>query len=180
MKPFQRLYQRAVEDTGELEERERYRPGGYHPIHFNDDLGPNERFNVIHKLGWSINSTVWLCFDKKSRYYRSVKVMTAEESKEDCPELRIMKALGDISSGELEDNYIIIPREHFWIQGPNGRHLCLVSDLLGPSLFWNSPLGTGIHTPEILTDLSFQVSKGLQYLHKKGICHGGRHPIPSN
>ncbi|KAI1482332.1 kinase-like domain-containing protein [Daldinia eschscholtzii] len=176
MKPFQRLYQRAVEDTGELEDREKYRPGGYHPIHFNDDLGPNERFNVIHKLGWSVNSTMWLCFDKKSKYYRSLKVMTAEESEEDCPELRIMKALSEVSSQELDDNYIIIPHEHFWLQGPNGRHLCLVSDFLGPSLYWGSPLGTGIHTPEILTGLSFQVSKGLQYLHKKGICHGDLRP----
>ncbi|KAI1658351.1 kinase-like domain-containing protein [Daldinia decipiens] len=176
MKPFQRLYQPAVEDTGEVEDRERYRPGGYHPIHFNDNLGHNERFNVIHKLGWGVSSTVWLCFDKESGYYRSVKVMTADESAEDCPELRIMKALGGISHQELQDNHIIIPHEYFWIQGPNGRHLCLVSDLLGPSLFRNSPLGTGLHTPEILTNLTYQVSKGLQYLHKKGICHGDLRP----
>ncbi|KAI0111722.1 kinase-like domain-containing protein [Daldinia grandis] len=176
MGPFQRLYQPAVEDTGEVEDRERYRPGGYHPIHFNDNLGPNERFNVIHKLGWGVSSTVWLCFDKEFGYYRSVKVMAADESIEECPELQIMKALSDISRRELEDNHIIIPHEYFWLQGPNGRHLCLISNLLGPSLFRNSPLGTGFHTPEILTNLTYQVSKGLQYLHKKGICHGDLRP----
>ncbi|KAI8965560.1 kinase-like domain-containing protein [Daldinia sp. FL1419] len=176
MEPSKRLYQRAVEDTGEVEDRERYRPGGYHPIHFNDSLGPHERFVVIHKLGWGANCTVWLCFDKESCYYRSVKVMTAETSVEGCPELHIMEVLSDVSRRELEENHVIIPREYFWLEGPNGRHLCLVSDLLGPSLFRNSPLGTGIHTPELLTDLSFQIAKGLQYLHGKGVCHGDLRP----
>ncbi|KAI0852800.1 kinase-like domain-containing protein [Daldinia vernicosa] len=176
MASSQRLYLPAVEDTGEVEDREKYRPGGYHPIHFNDYLDSDQRFNVIHKLGWGTSSTVWLCLDKKSRYYKSVKVMTAEESIESCPELRIMEILSDVSRQELEDNYITIPHEYFWLQGPNGRHLCLVSDILGPSLFRNSPLGVGIYTPKVLTDLAFQVSKGLQYLHKKGICHGDLRP----
>ncbi|KAI1379630.1 kinase-like domain-containing protein [Hypoxylon crocopeplum] len=176
MTPFPRLYRSAVEDTGEVEDREKYRPGGYHPIHFNDYIDSNQRFNVIHKLGWGVSSTVWLCLDRKYRLYRSVKIMTAEQSAEDCPELQIMKALGDIDQKELQENYIIIPDEYFWIEGPNGRHLCFVSELLGPNLFRNSPLGMGIHTPETLTDLTFQVSKGLQYLHQKGICHGDLRP----
>ncbi|KAI1417029.1 hypothetical protein F5Y13DRAFT_103408 [Hypoxylon sp. FL1857] len=103
--------------------------------------------------------------------------MTAEESTEECPELQIMKALANVSYEELRDNCIAIPREHFWIEGPNGRHLCFVSDLLGPSLSQNSPDGMGIHTPDSLTDLAFQVSKGIQYLHEKGICHGGKRLI---
>ncbi|XDG09199.1 hypothetical protein ABKA04_008814 [Annulohypoxylon sp. FPYF3050] len=102
----------------------------------------------------------------------SVKVMTATESVEECPEFRIMKVLADVSNNELRENHINVPREHFWIDGPNGRHLCFVSDLLGPSLFMNYPDGMGLHNQEELTDLTFQVSKGLQYLHRKGICHG--------
>ncbi|KAI2620634.1 hypothetical protein GGS26DRAFT_303196 [Hypomontagnella submonticulosa] len=169
-----RLYRSSVEDTDEVEDREKYRPGGYHPVHYDDYIGPNKRFNVIHKLGWSANSTAWLCLDKESRNYKSVKILTAKESVEDCPELQILKALNDVCYKELRENCIAIPSEHFWIEGPNGRHLCFVSDLLGPSLFMNSPDGTGLHTPEFLTDLGFQVSKGLQYLHKRGICHGGK------
>ncbi|KAI0841185.1 kinase-like domain-containing protein [Hypoxylon sp. FL0890] len=176
MKSDQRLYYAAGDDTEHVEDREKYRPGGYHPIHFDDYLDSNKRFQVVHKLGWGASSTVWLCYDEKCRYYRSVKVMTSEESVEECQELQITKALADVSYKELKDNYIAIPREHFWIEGPNGRHLCFVSDLLGPSLFQNSPDGMGIHTPDSLTDLTFQVSKGLQYLHNKGICHGDLRP----
>ncbi|KAI1460383.1 kinase-like domain-containing protein [Annulohypoxylon moriforme] len=87
-----------------------------------------------------------------------------------------MKYVADISHDELRDNYINIPRDHFWIEGPNGRHLCLISELLGPSLYMNYPDGMDIHTPESLTDLTSQVSKGLQFLHQKGICHGDLRP----
>ncbi|KAI2621188.1 kinase-like domain-containing protein [Hypoxylon sp. NC1633] len=168
------LYIAAGDDTDYAEDREKYRPGGYHPIHFGDYLDPKKRFNVIHKLGWGVSSTVWLCLDEESRYYKSVKVMTAEQSAEDSPELQTLKRLADAGRKELNDNYVSIPHEHFWINGPNGRHLCFVSDLLGPSC--NSLLGIGIHTQDILTDMAFQVSKGLQYLHKKGICHGDLSP----
>ncbi|KAI0152124.1 kinase-like domain-containing protein [Hypoxylon sp. NC0597] len=176
MEPGQRLYYSAGDDVDYVEDREKYRPGGYHPIHLDDYIDPLKRFQVVHKLGWGASSTVWLCYDEKYRYYRSVKVMTAEQSIEKCQELQIIKALANVSRKELRDNYIAIPREHFWTEGPNGRHLCLVSDLLGPSLSKNSPDGTGIHTPDFLTDLTFQVSKGLQYLHNKGICHGDLRP----
>ncbi|KAI2465853.1 kinase-like domain-containing protein [Annulohypoxylon bovei var. microspora] len=176
MEPIQRLYCVAGDDTLDVEDRERYRPGGYHPVHLNDYLDPENRFQVIHKLGWGISSTVWLCYDDKSRSYRSIKIMTAEESAEECRELQILKNLAHIGYNELRDNYINLPREHFWVDGPNGRHICFVSDLLGPSLFMDHPDGMGIHTPELLTDLTFQVCKGLHYLHKKGICHGDLRP----
>ncbi|KAI0388096.1 kinase-like domain-containing protein [Hypomontagnella monticulosa] len=172
----QRLYRLSVEDTGEVETRENYRLGGYHPVHYDDYLGPKNRFNVIHKLGWSANSTTWLCLDRESRYYKSVRIMTAKQSAGGCPDLQVLNALSDVSQKELQENCVAIPSEHFWIEGPNGRHLCFVSDLLGPNLSLNSPDGTGLHTPEFLVDLGFQVSKGLQYLHKKGICHGDLRP----
>ncbi|KAI1386761.1 kinase-like domain-containing protein [Hypoxylon trugodes] len=175
MSTTQRLYLPAV-DGGEVEEREKYRPGGYHPIHFNDHLGPNKRFLVVHKLGWNVNSTEWLCLDKRTMCHRSVKVMVAEQSVEDCPELQVLNALSEVSRNELEENCVAIPKEHFWVEGPNGRHLCFVSDLYGPSLYLDSPLGTGIHTPGILTDFTFQICKGIQYLHTKGICHGDLKP----
>ncbi|KAI1137797.1 kinase-like domain-containing protein [Hypoxylon sp. FL0543] len=154
-----RLYYAVGDDGEHVEDREKYRPGGYHPIHFDEYIDSNKRFQVLHKLGWGESSTVWLCYDEKVRYYRSVKVMTSEASVEECRELQITKTLAHVDYKELRDNYIALPREHFWIEGPNGRHLCFVSDLLGPSLSRNSPDGMGIHTPDSLTDLAFQLNK---------------------
>ncbi len=42
---------------------EAYRPGGYHPVHIGDRLGPNERFIIRRKLGYGADGTVWLAHD---------------------------------------------------------------------------------------------------------------------
>lgn len=41
---------------------ERYRPGGYHPVHLGDQFN-HGRYHVIRKLGVGSFSTVWLVKD---------------------------------------------------------------------------------------------------------------------
>ncbi|KAB8202502.1 hypothetical protein BDV34DRAFT_228309 [Aspergillus parasiticus] len=45
-----------------VERLERYRPGGYHPIHIGDVL--KGRYRVVHKLGHGAYSTIWLSRDE--------------------------------------------------------------------------------------------------------------------
>ena len=45
----------------EVESPDRYRPGGYHPVHLGDIY--HQRYKVIHKLGFGTYSTVWLARD---------------------------------------------------------------------------------------------------------------------
>lgn len=40
-----------------------YRKGGYHPVSLGDVF--NDRYEVVRKLGFGQNATVWLSFDKK-------------------------------------------------------------------------------------------------------------------
>ncbi|RYP08826.1 hypothetical protein DL764_001623 [Monosporascus ibericus] len=166
-----------VEDIGQ------YRRGGLHPIRLGDFLGDNDRFRVVHKLGFGHFSTVWLCFDNKEKLWRGVKVLCAEESVEDNPELTAMRYFEGYSAEYMSDNHIGLPLEHFWLTGPNGRHLCLVLPLLGPRIRGNDkeayddklwPLKDQI--PEIYTDVSFQVTQGLDALHQRGLCHGDLRP----
>ena len=48
-------------DTPGPETSARYVPGGYHPVHIGDIY--LERYRVIHKLGYGVDSTVWLARD---------------------------------------------------------------------------------------------------------------------
>ena len=49
------IAQRSEEDL------DRYRPGGYHPVHLGDVF--NDRYMVVRKLGYGQYSTVWLARD---------------------------------------------------------------------------------------------------------------------
>jgi hypothetical protein len=42
---------------------EDYRPGGFHPVHIGDRIGPDERFVIQRKLGYGADATVWLALD---------------------------------------------------------------------------------------------------------------------
>ena len=59
-------------DTGFPSEwAEDYRPGGFHPVHFEDDF-KNGRYRVIKKLGHGSFSTVWLAVDNEQVHIADV------------------------------------------------------------------------------------------------------------
>ncbi|KAI0010247.1 kinase-like domain-containing protein [Xylariaceae sp. FL0662B] len=150
-----------------------YVPGGHHPVHFGDIL--NDRFEIVHKAGNSDVAIVWLCFDLKSEEWRAVKIIRADQSHEDRPELKIAARLKEdegFGPSEWEAHHITLPLDHFWLQGPNGRHLCEVLPLLGPPIKskWNSRMDD-LRLAEI-KDLLYQAAEALHFLHRKGICHG--------
>ncbi|KAI0010245.1 kinase-like protein [Xylariaceae sp. FL0662B] len=144
-----------------------YTEGGHHPIHLGDIL--HDRFEVIHKLGQGGFAIVWLCFDNHYRDWKAVKVIAADDSDEDGPDLKPLDSLRSAGQklSDWEANHIVLPSEHFWVNGPNGRHLCLVLPLLGPGLSTITRC-----EPRHMTTLLLQAGRGLQYLHRHGICHG--------
>ena len=62
-------------------------------------------------------------------------------------------------------------------QGPNGSHLCVVTELSAPSPTMNL---RGLDreeeelTPEIAKSFALQAAKGVKYLHSCNIIHGGQ------
>ena len=64
-----------VEETEEAEPAEDYAPGGYHPVALGDVY--DERYEVQHKLGWGVYSTVWCCRDRRSRRRVALKIQKA-------------------------------------------------------------------------------------------------------
>ncbi|CAI6326804.1 unnamed protein product [Periconia digitata] len=157
----------------DAEDVEDYRPGGLHPVHLGDWLS-DERYHVLHKLGNGGYATVWLCRDVKTKRLVALKIIMAEESKQDCPDLKIQQWVAAKSSEALSSPLIALPTDRFWADGPNGRHLCLVLPLLGPRIdtVWNK-----FKDPQkILPKIAFQASQSLQLLHSLGICHGDFRP----
>jgi hypothetical protein len=159
--------------SSDVENIERYRPGGFHPIHIGECIDAKDRYEVVQKLGYGIHSTVWLCMDWQCRKWRVVKVLEADYSAAECSELKVFKVLEGISQAELAENHVGLALDYFWIVGPNGNHLCFVSKLLA-STSCVPPPGYGPQAPGKLRDICYQLSKGIKYLHDRGICHGGK------
>ena len=38
---------------------------GFPWIEFGDVMGPDERYKVVRKLGWGMNSSIWMAFDER-------------------------------------------------------------------------------------------------------------------
>ncbi|KAI1850412.1 hypothetical protein JX266_004270 [Neoarthrinium moseri] len=153
----------------------RYQRGGFHPVHIGDYLDSKERYRVLHKLGFGSSSTIWLCDDVVRRRFRAVKVVSADKSKlKDHNNERIL-SLVKACKGKGLSNSIVVPRDKFWITGPNGQHLCLVMPVLGPNLL-DGLEGAGLDTPGYLTYLCFKLSVTLSCLHENGIIHGDIRP----
>ncbi|KAK3400838.1 kinase-like domain-containing protein [Sordaria brevicollis] len=168
-----------------VEEPDQYRPGGFHPILLNSYLGPATnptRFRVFHKLGFGGFGTVWLCQDmdemriNKKVKWRVVKVMSAKASnlKEGNADLKVMEMFEGVDKELLKRKGVSIPLESFWVEGPNGRHFCLMMEWLGPET-------TGLarcigHCDGMMKDICYQMLEAMEFLHSRGLCHGDFRP----
>ena len=113
-----------------IEDTQKYVVGGYHPVNIGDWLGSGDkRYQVIHKLGSGGFATVWWAQSSVDQRHYALKVMCANAV--DDRELETMRQLW--SCGAKHPNISVL-LDSFHIDGPNGKHMCLVFPLLGPSL----------------------------------------------
>jgi hypothetical protein len=152
-----------------------YRTGGFHPVHLNDTF-KKERYTVIHKLGHGGFATVWLARDKIRQRYVALKILAARLSR-DCPEVEILRRLRS-SKESMGKAFVMSMLDHFWIDGPNGHHLCVVSEVGGPSIkqFNECPgltSGSRRLRGEVARKVALQATEGLAYIHSTGTVHGG-------
>ncbi|PYI06038.1 serine protein kinase [Aspergillus sclerotiicarbonarius CBS 121057] len=152
----------------------RYQKGGYHPINLGDLL-KNGRYKILHKLGWGGYSTVWAARDQKSEAYVSVKVCISEGEK-DAGNNEI-QVLNEMASIQPNPQHVVRLFDDFRLEGPNGMHQCLVSEILGPSV---SDI-IDIHFPDgrlpgaLAKNIAKQALHGIQTLHQRQIGHGDLH-----
>ncbi|KAI0121135.1 kinase-like domain-containing protein [Xylariales sp. AK1849] len=175
-RPAMKYRRVSMADDEDVEFLEYYEPGGFHPVDLYDIL--DDRFEVISKLGHGGIATVWLCYEFRKKIWRAVKINAACKSSEGCADLKILKFMQDhsITTTELEAHHLSLPTETFWVDGPNGKHLCSVLPVHGPTLpEWRQQVGT-LKDSKRIKDVCFQITEGLGFLHGNGLCHGDFRP----
>lgn len=170
---FVRQYKPSSFD--DVEDIEDYIPGGLHPTHIGDTI--IDRYKVLHKLGYGGFSTVWLANDTQSHRIVALKILRAEESKI-LTELEILEKLENGPSDQPGKIHIASLLSKFNFDGPNGHHLCLVSEVPGSSITTinNCPgkqAGNNRLRADISRKVARQIVEALSFIHSQGLCHGG-------
>ncbi|KAB5513607.1 kinase-like domain-containing protein [Coniochaeta sp. 2T2.1] len=163
----------------DYEDIDSYCVGGLHPVTMGDTLD-NGRYKVVRKLGAGGFATVWLCRDQEEGKWVAIKILGADASLNaaQCQigEMAVLKHFRDlnVSEEELEAHHICLAQEFFIERGPNGKHFCFILPVLGGDLreAWKDYA----HDPEILRGICAQMVTAMEYLHSKGVCHGGFRP----
>ncbi|KAI0557882.1 Protein kinase [Gracilaria domingensis] len=168
---------------GEQTEQECLKKGGYHPVKVGDTF-KNGTYRALCRLGVGHFSTVWLCLDNN----RFAPGNSSGTRVNRVVALKIQKSATDYTEAardEIEllqvvrrkDRYrseaVISLLDHFELLGPNGKHVCLVFDVLGNSLlklirrfnYKGAPLS-------LIRRISRDILTGLHFLHAEaGIIH---------
>ncbi|KAI1267449.1 kinase-like protein [Xylariaceae sp. FL1019] len=150
---------------GESEELENYEPGGFHPVHLGDVY--HDHYRVVHKLGYGGFSTVWLARDTTTNRWVALKIVEARESPT-YHDRSVIASHPSVAASRL----FVVPDQQFWIDGPNGRHVCFVLPVLGPDLSKLSKYCYSRLKPAFARELSLQAAQALVQLHSNGLCHG--------
>ncbi|KAK7045345.1 hypothetical protein VNI00_007594 [Paramarasmius palmivorus] len=153
-----------------VEDLEKYRPGGYHPVCIGDTLqNGRQPYRILHKLGFGGSSTIWLARaqqESESGGLVSLKVIRADLSfsSAQIPELTLPELNLGVAIQGIED--------HFVENGPNGLHVCIVSKLAGPSVRDVLESGGRALKGDRARNVAKQVVDALVVMHDAGLVHG--------
>ncbi|KAK1625181.1 kinase-like domain-containing protein [Colletotrichum phormii] len=154
-----------------------YKEGMFHPVKLGDQLGDG-KYTIVNKLGNGSFSTVWLAHNAKTGKKVAVKICIPR--KKDLPaenETGISKLLQE-DSAHPGHRVIGCYDDVFLHHGPNGTHVCLVSEPTRATISESKFRGFAFPT-NIARALAAQMVLGVAYIHSKHIVHGGKFSVPS-
>ena len=175
----QKVYLLTPSAPLEEEFLDRYRPGLYHPVKLGDIF--NNRYRILRKLGWGLQSTVWLAKDTNISNHVALKILIAaayDERWQSRPitfENEVLQHINHVRSDHPGRNHVSKLLDGFDHRGPHGTHRCLVFNVLGRDLDsfsrqWSPPR---VPSP-ILRQIARQLLSALDFLHRScGIIHTG-------
>ena len=103
----------------------------------------------------------------------AIKVFKSDPQYEETAErvTRIYRQLADGLRDHPGRKRVIDLLDDSELQGPNGRHCCLVTEVLG------SVLGAWGEEPEASWEVARQLVEATAYLHATGVTHGGEYSV---
>ncbi|CAD7702095.1 unnamed protein product [Ostreobium quekettii] len=158
----------AVEESdSDNEGSSGYRKGGYHPVRIGERF-KDGRYTVQRKLGWGHFSTVWLVHDAVTGGQVALKVQKSASQYSEAARDEI-DLLMQIRDGDPDvESCCCRLLDWFEHQGPNGRHVCMVFEVLGDNLLKliKHYDYKGIPLP-VVRNVTRQVLIGLDYLKRQ-------------
>jgi len=167
-----------------------YRKGGYHVVTPGEVY--NQRYRVLAKLGWGHFSTVWLCQDMSYNRFVAMKVQKSAPHYTEAAydEIELLAQAAKRATNQHWDPapyaglLVGVPKvapftgvvqlvDYFEHYGPNGKHVCMVFETMGPNVlalikrynFKGIPI-------DIVRKVAGHTLIGLDYLHRVcGIIH---------
>lgn len=151
-----------------------YRFGGYHPVRLGDVY--NDRYKIVRKLGYGQHSMVWLVLDLRTERHVALKILTSRcyGGKKEVYELAILQRITSADVTHPGWKQVLNLLDSFVHTGPNGDHVCLVSEVMWGNLHELSfRFGPRRQLPvRLVKEISRQVLSGLKYLHETcGVIH---------
>ncbi|KAG6146050.1 hypothetical protein E4U38_000009 [Claviceps purpurea] len=162
----------------EVEDLTRYKQFGLHPIALGEilpkpltcvsDVNKEPRYRITFKLGFGASATVWLARDLVDKRYVAVKVGLGSDNPLPNRECEILSQIRETGPGKRGYERVIQLLDAFVVEGPNGFHQCLVTEVVSP-----------LSDPKIRQHCSYdvvrQIVEGFAFLHGEGIVHGDPH-----
>ncbi|KAL8847937.1 MAG: hypothetical protein Q9221_007002 [Calogaya cf. arnoldii] len=161
----------------DVERLSNYRPGGCRPVNLGDDYC-DSRYLIVNKLGFGTYSTVWLAKDRSEDRYVALKILEADASasSNEASILQHLEAKRTYAPGAVGEEQIPKRLDTFYIDGPNGKHQCLVSEPAACSIAYSRDLSTVWGFPlQVARAIAANVIMGVHYLHSNGVIHGDLH-----
>lgn len=113
-----------------------YCPGGYHPTFIGETYGTKNQYLVVRKLGWGHFSTVWLAWDSLNSRHVAIKIVrsSANYSEAAMDEIKLLETVNSKDELHGGKKHIVQLLDHFVHEGPNGKHVCMIFEVLGENM----------------------------------------------